>query len=83
MLLASPAPWYWTSPTRGLAGLYLAAYLDPTGKLLRAMACDPKGGRAEAMRCSMLTLIDKGQPHEGPPGLAASFVVMGEGAVGR
>ena len=44
------------------------------------MARDPKVGRAETMRRSMLALIDKGEPHEAHPAYWAPFVVVGEGA---
>jgi tetratricopeptide (TPR) repeat protein/CHAT domain-containing protein len=44
------------------------------------MASDKGVGRAEAMRQSMLALIDKGEAHEGHPAFWAPFVVVGEGA---
>src|SRR4029077_2771309 len=47
---------------------------------IREMARDPKVGRAEALRRSMLALIDKGEPHEAHPAYWAPFVVVGEGA---
>src|SRR5262249_4774554 len=47
---------------------------------VREMAADPKVGRAEAMRRSMLALIDKGTPEEAHPSYWAPFVVVGEGA---
>ena len=47
------------------------------------MARDPKVGRAEAMRRSMLALIDKGEPQEAHPAYGAPFVVVGECAAGR
>jgi CHAT domain-containing protein len=47
------------------------------------MARDPKLGRAEAMRRSMLALIDKGSTEEAHPSFWAPFVVVGEGAAGR
>ena len=60
---------------------------DATVKLItgavREMAGDPKVGRAEAMRRSMLALIDKGAPEEAHPAFWAPFVVVGEGAAGR
>ena len=58
-------------------------YSDATVKLIttsvREMARDPKVGRAEALRRSMLALIDKGEPHEAHPAYWAPFVVVGEG----
>ncbi len=36
-------------------------------------------GRAEALRRSMLALIEKGAPHEAHPAYWAPFVVVGEG----
>ena len=47
------------------------------------MASNPKVGRAEALRRSMLALIDKGEAHEAHPALWAPFVVVGEGGAGR
>jgi len=49
----------------------------------REMGRDPKVGRAEAMRRSMLALIDKGKPEEAHPAYWAPFVVVGEGATAR
>ena len=46
---------------------------------VREMAGDAKVGRAEALRRSMLALIDKGEPHEAHPAYWAPFVVVGEG----
>ena len=58
-------------------------YSDATVKLItasvREMARDPKVGRSEALRRSMLALIDKGEPHEAHPGYWPPFVVVGEG----
>ena len=50
---------------------------------LSEMARDPKVGRAEALRRSMLALIDKGDPEEGHPSSWAPFVVVGEGGSSR
>jgi CHAT domain-containing protein len=47
------------------------------------MAHDPKVGRAEALRRSMLALIDKGDRDEGHPAYWAPFVVVGEGGSSR
>ena len=62
-------------------------YSDATVKLItmaiREMANDPKVGRAEAMRRSMLALIDKGAPEEAHPAYWAPFVLVGEGAARR
>jgi CHAT domain-containing protein len=44
------------------------------------MAADKSIGRAEAMRQSMLAMIDKGQPFEAHPAYWAPFVMVGEGA---
>ena len=40
-------------------------------------------GRAEALRRSMLALIDKGQSYEAHPAYWAPFMVVGEGAASR
>ena len=50
-----------------------------TGAVER-MASDRTAGRAEAMRQSMLAMIDKGKTYEAHPKFWAPFVVVGEGA---
>ena len=50
-----------------------------TGAVER-MASDRTVGRAEAMRQSMLAMIDKGETYEAHPKFWAPFVVVGEGA---
>jgi CHAT domain-containing protein len=49
-------------------------------KMLSTMAANKSIGRSEALRRSMLALIDKGQPHEAHPAYWAPFVVVGEGS---
>jgi CHAT domain-containing protein/tetratricopeptide (TPR) repeat protein len=72
---------------RSLLVSHWAVYSEATVKLITgavgAMARDPKVGRAEAMRRSMLALIDKGSKEEAHPSFWAPFVVVGEGAAGR
>jgi tetratricopeptide (TPR) repeat protein/CHAT domain-containing protein len=72
---------------RSLLVSHWAVDSDATVKLItgavREMASDPKVGRAEAMRRSMLALIDKGTKEEAHPAFWAPFVVVGEGAAGR
>ena len=72
---------------RALLVSHWEVYSNATVKLivaaLREMARDPKVGRAEALRRSMLVLIDKGEPHEAHPAYWAPFVVVGEGAAAR
>ena len=51
-----------------------------TGAMSR-LAADKTLGRAEAMRQSMLALIDKGTPQEAHPAFWAPFIVVGEGGV--
>jgi tetratricopeptide (TPR) repeat protein/CHAT domain-containing protein len=72
---------------RALLVSHWEVYSDATVKLIttsiREMARDTKVGRAEALRRSMLALIDKGQPHEAHPAFWAPFVVVGEGGAGR
>ncbi len=53
-----------------------------TGAISR-FAADRAIGRAEAMRQSMLDLIDHGKPEEAHPANWAPFVVVGEGGAGR
>ena len=48
-------------------------------KAVAELKADPKIGRAEAMRRSMLALIDQGKPYEAHPAYWAPFVVVGEG----
>ena len=47
------------------------------------LAANKAMGRAEAMRQSMLALIDKGEPREAHPAFWAPFVTVGEGGAGR
>jgi CHAT domain-containing protein/tetratricopeptide (TPR) repeat protein len=60
---------------------------DATVKLvtgaMRRLAADKAMGRAEAMRQSMLALIDKGEPHQAHPALWAPFVLVGEGGAAK
>ncbi len=53
-----------------------------TGAIGR-LAADRAMGHAEAMRQSMLALIDRGTEREGRPSSWAPFVVVGEGGAGR
>jgi len=72
---------------RALLVSHWEVYSDATVKLItvaiREMAGDPKVGRAEALRRSMLALLDKGTPQETHPAFWAPFVVVGWGAAGR
>jgi CHAT domain-containing protein len=69
---------------RALLMSHWEVYSEATMKLITTaigeMARDPTVGRAEAMRRSMLALIDKGKPEEAHPAYWAPFVVVGEGA---
>jgi CHAT domain-containing protein/Tfp pilus assembly protein PilF len=60
---------------------------DATVKLvtaaIREMTRDPNVGRAEALRRSMLALLDRGAREETHPSYWAPFVVVGEGAARR
>ena len=72
---------------RALLVSHWEVYSQATVKLItaaiREMAHDPKVGRAEALRRSMLALIDNGDPQEAHPAYWAPFVVVGEGAGAR
>ena len=72
---------------RALLVSHWAVDSDATVKLIttavRETARDSKVGRAEALRRSMLALIDHGDPTEAHPAYWAPFVVVGEGAAGR
>ena len=60
---------------------------DATVKLITGvmsqLGADKSKGRAEAMRQSMLALIDKGDQQEAHPAFWAPFVVVGEGGAAR
>jgi CHAT domain-containing protein len=72
---------------RSLLVSHWAVYSEATVKLITGavgeMARDVSVGRAEAMRRSMLALIDRGAKEEAHPAFWAPFVVVGEGATGR
>ena len=72
---------------RALLVSHWAVYSDAAVKLitlaLSEMARDAKVGRAEALRRSMLALIDNGGPNEAHPAYWAPFVVVGEGSSSR
>jgi tetratricopeptide (TPR) repeat protein/CHAT domain-containing protein len=78
---------FFYSGARALLVSHWAVYSDATVKLvtkaLSTMAADPSVGRAEALRRSMLAMIDKGEPQEAHPAYWAPFVVVGEGAAAR
>jgi CHAT domain-containing protein len=69
---------------RALLVSHWAVYSDATVKLITGavgrMVADTKVGRAEAMRQSMLAMIDKGDVYEAHPAYWAPFIVVGEGA---
>jgi CHAT domain-containing protein/tetratricopeptide (TPR) repeat protein len=68
---------------RALLVSHWAVASDATVNLITGavggMASDKSIGRAEAMRQSMLAMIDRGQPVETHPAYWAPFVVVGEG----
>jgi CHAT domain-containing protein len=63
---------HWSVDSRAAVKLVTAAVTE--------MARNPRVGRAEALRRSMLDLIDKGTPEEAHPAYWAPFAVVGEGA---
>jgi CHAT domain-containing protein/tetratricopeptide (TPR) repeat protein len=69
---------------RALLVSHWAVASDPTVKLITGaverLASDRTVGRAEAMRQSMLAMVDKGEAEEAHPAFWAPFVVVGEGA---
>ncbi len=69
---------------RSLLVSHWAVNSNATVKLItgaiREMASASKMGRAEALRRSMLALIDKGKAKETHPAYWAPFIVVGEGA---
>jgi CHAT domain-containing protein len=71
----------------GARALLVARWSVPSGTRTQLIAgaigrreADKRIGRAEAMRQSMLALIDQGKPLEAHPAFWAPFVVVGEGA---
>ncbi len=68
---------------RALLVSHWAVDSNATVKLVTAaiseMSRDRTIGRSEALRRAMLTLIDKGAPHEAHPAYWAPFVIVGEG----
>jgi CHAT domain-containing protein/tetratricopeptide (TPR) repeat protein len=52
-------------------------------KAIAELEADPKIGRAEALRRSMLSMIDTGKEYEAHPAFWAPFVLVGEGGAGR
>ena len=82
--LSGMARAFFYAGARALLVSHWAVYSDTTVKLitkaLATMATDRRIGRAEALRRSMLTLLDKGELREAHPAYWAPFVVVGEGA---
>jgi CHAT domain-containing protein len=72
---------------RALLVSHWAVASDATVKLITGavarLASDKRIGRAEAMRQSMLALIDEGEAYEAHPANWAPFVVVGEGGATR
>jgi CHAT domain-containing protein len=69
---------------RALLVSHWAVNSDATVKLitktLSTMAADKTIGRSEALRRSMVALIEQGEPHEAHPAYWAPFVLVGEGS---
>src|SRR5262249_55400101 len=69
---------------RALLVSHWAVASDATVKLITGavgrMTTDKRTGRAEALRRSMLAMIDKDEPLEVHPAYWAPFVVVGEGS---
>jgi CHAT domain-containing protein len=72
---------------RALLVSHWAVESDATVKLITGavgrLAANPGLGRNEALRQSMLALVDQGEPREAHPAVWAPFVVVGEGAAGN
>ena len=68
---------------RALLVSHRAIDSDATVKLITrtvsSMVADKTVGRSEALRRSMVALIEQGEPHEAHPAYWAPFVVVGEG----
>jgi hypothetical protein len=52
-------------------------------KAVAELKADPQIGRAEALRRSMLSIIDAGKNYEAHPAFWAPFVLVGEGGAAR
>jgi CHAT domain-containing protein len=69
---------------RALLVSHWSVYSDAAVKLITkavsTMAADSSIGRSEALRRSMVALIEKGEPREAHPAYWAPFVVVGEGS---
>jgi CHAT domain-containing protein len=72
---------------RALLVSHWAVASDATVKLITGaagrMASGRGVGRAEAMRQSILALIDRGEAYEAHPAFWAPFVAVGEGGAGK
>jgi CHAT domain-containing protein/tetratricopeptide (TPR) repeat protein len=83
--LSGVARAFFYAGARALLVSHWSVYSDATVKLITGavsrMSADSSIGRAEAMRQSMLAMIDKGQPFEAHPAYWAPFVMVGEGAI--
>jgi len=81
--LSGMARAFFYAGTRSLLVSHWAVNSDSTvmliTKALAIMASDKSVGRAEAMRRSMLAMIESGDPKEAHPAYWAPFVVVGEG----
>jgi CHAT domain-containing protein len=84
--LSGLASAFFYAGARALLVSHWAVYSDATVKLITeavsTMAADGSVGRSEALRRSMMALIEKGQPYEAHPAYWAPFVVVGEGGPG-
>jgi hypothetical protein len=59
--------------------VYSNATVKLITKAVSMMAADTSIGRSEALRRSMVALIEQGEPQEAQPAFWAPFVVVGEG----
>jgi CHAT domain-containing protein len=81
--LSGVARAFFYAGARALLVSHWAVYSDSTVKLitkaLSTIAADKTIGRSEALRRSMVALIEQGAPHEAHPAYWAPFIVVGEG----
>jgi CHAT domain-containing protein len=84
--LSGMARAFFYAGARALLLSHWAVDSDATVKLitktLSTIAADKTIGRSEALRRSMVALIEQGKQHEAHPAYWAPFVVVGEGSVG-
>ena len=85
--LAGLAPAFFSAGARALLVSQWEVYSAETVLLithaLETLRTEPGAGRAEALRRSMVNMIDRGKPELAHPAFWGPFIVVGEGGQGR